>query len=146
MDNEKRIPARAVLFSVSIVVLLSLVNIGSNVALQVFISLTTLAVYVSYFLAIAMVFLRRFSSNPPRMGPWSMGRFGMAVNAFALLYSVYVIVWLPFPTTMPITGANFNYSSPIFGFVVFIAAGWYLIKRSSWHGLREDVIEVAINK
>ena len=102
--------------------------------------------YVSYFLAIAMMLLRRFSSEPPRTGPWSMGRFGMAVNAFALLYTAYIIVWLPFPTTMPITGANFNYSSPIFGLVLIVAAGWYLVKRRSWYGLREDVIEVAINK
>lgn len=80
------------------------------------------------------------------MGPWTMGRLGLAVNAFALIYTAYAIIWLPFPTTMPITGANFNYSSPILAAVVLIAVGWWFVKRNSWPGLREDIIEVAITK
>lgn len=146
MDSSKRVPARAVLFSVFIVVLLSLVNIGSNVALQVFVSLSTLAMYVSYFIAILMMILRRFSSTPPQMGPWTMGRFSIVVNIFALVYTAYIIVWLPFPITIPINAENFNYSSPIFGFVVLVALGWWVVKRTSWPGLREDIIQVAINK
>ncbi|PPJ55501.1 hypothetical protein CBER1_07038 [Cercospora berteroae] len=146
VDSVKRVPARAVLLSVAIVVLLSLVNIGSSVALQVFISLSTLAMYISYFIAILMMFLRRFGSSPPQMGPWTTGRLGLAVNAFALIYTAYAIIWLPFPTTMPFTGANFNYSSPILAAVVLIAVGWWFVKRNSWPGLREDIIEVAITK
>ncbi|KAI5356862.1 Putative amino acid/polyamine transporter I [Septoria linicola] len=129
VDSSKRVPARAVLFSVFIVVLLSLVNIGSNVALQVFGSLSTLAI-----------------STPPQMGPWTMGRLGIVVNIFALVYTAYIIIWLPFPITIPINAENFNYSSPIFGLVVLVALGWWGVKRKSWPGLREDVIEIAINK
>ena len=72
-----------------------------------------------------------------------MGRFGPYVNAFALVYTAYVMIWLPFPSIMPITGPNFNYSSPILGAVVLLAVIWWLIYHKRWPGLRQDVIEVA---
>lgn len=75
-----------------------------------------------------------------------MGKLGMPINLFALVYTAYVIIWLPFPSTMPITGANFNYSSPILGFVVLLALGMWMVRRKSWPGLREDIMEVAIKK
>lgn len=134
------------LFSATIVCLLTLVNIGSSVALQVFISLSTIALYISYFIAILMMLIRRFSTTPPEFGPWTMGKFGLPVNVFALVYSAYVIIWLPFPTAMPITGPNFNYSSPILAAVVLLALGLWFIRRRTWPGLREDIIEVAIKK
>lgn len=146
VDSVKRVPARAVLFSISIVFLLTLINFGSSVAFQVFTSLSTISMYVSYFIAILMMVFARLSSSPPPVGPWTMGRLGMPVNLFALVYTAYIIVWLPFPTTMPITGANFNYSSPILGFVILAALALWMVKRKTWPGLREDVIEVAINK
>ncbi|CAK4034326.1 amino acid permease [Lecanosticta acicola] len=149
VDAQKRVPARAVLFSSMLVVLLSLVNIGSTVAMQVFISLSTIAMYLSYFIAILMMFLRRLSSSSspsPQLGPWTMGKLGMPVNIFALVYTAYIIIWLPFPTTIPITGANFNYASPMLFFVILLALGLWVFRRRTWPGLREDIVEVAINK
>lgn len=146
VDSEKRVPARAVMFSIAVVVLLTLINIGSSVAFQVFTSLSTIALYLSYFIAIGSMLLRRLSASPPEFGPWTMGKLGMPVNIFALVYTGYIIVWLPFPTTMPITGANFNYSSPILAAVLLLALGLWIVRSKTWPGLREDIMEVAIKK
>lgn len=70
----------------------------------------------------------------------------MPVNVFALVYTAYIIVWLPLPTTMPITGVNFNYSSPILAAVILLALGLWIVRRKTWPGLREDIMEVAIKK
>ncbi|EME45117.1 hypothetical protein DOTSEDRAFT_87554 [Dothistroma septosporum NZE10] len=146
VDYSKRVPARAVLFSMAIVILLTFINFGSALAFQVFVSLSTVALYLSYFIAILMMFLRRLSSTPPERGPWNMGRIGMPINISALVYTAYIIIWLPFPTTMPITGVNFNYASPVLCFVLLVALVLWGFKRKSWPGLRQDIIEVAINK
>ena len=49
-----------------------------------------------------------------KMGPWSMGRWGIPVNIFSLVYLIFVIIWMPFPVMLSVTGTNMNYAGPVF--------------------------------
>jgi len=44
-----------------------------------------------------------------------LGRYGIAINLVALAYLGYVIIWMPFPTMLPVTGSNMNYAVIIIG-------------------------------
>jgi choline transport protein len=50
-----------------------------------------------------------------------MGRWGIAVNLFALTYIGYIVIWTPWPPFHPVTASTFNYSGPILIAVVFFA-------------------------
>ncbi|PSN70490.1 hypothetical protein BS50DRAFT_585901 [Corynespora cassiicola Philippines] len=87
-------------------------------AFNALISLPALALYISYFLPIFFLFARRlFGARdvPIPWGPFWLGRLGPWVNLGAMAYIVFVVVWMPFPTVLPASGANMNYAGPLIG-------------------------------
>jgi choline transport protein len=68
---------------------------------------------------ITFLALRRISRNEPEPGPFTMGRrVGLAVNLLALAYLIFVVIWMPFPQALPVTGSNMNYAGPLLGAVI----------------------------
>ena len=122
-------PTNSVIFIVICVSLLSLINIGSSTAFNALISLTTLGFYFSYAIPILMFAIRRFSaSNPIVFGPWKLGKLGLVVNIIAITFCIFLIIFLPFPAVLPVTGTNMNYASPVFIFVMLCAAVNYVVR------------------
>lgn len=74
-----------------IVVLLSLINLGSNVALNAINSLAAVSVLTSYLISIGCLIWRRVSGEPLPPRKWSLGKYGLAINciAFSLLLPLY---------------------------------------------------------
>jgi choline transport protein len=102
----------------------ALVIIGLSTAFNALISLPALALYVSYLFPILFLLWRRLSTGHPAPIPWGpikLGRVGPFVNAYAICYIVFVLIWMPFPTTLPVDRFNMNYAGPIFGAVMLIA-------------------------
>lgn len=74
-----------------------------------------------------------------------MGRWGVPINIFALIYTAYVMVFLVFPAYLPVEGNNFNYALPIFAFVFFVALGlWFGWAKNNWPGLNKEIIETVL--
>ena len=74
-----------------------------------------------------------------------MGRYGVAINVFAMVYTAYIMVFLVFPSFLPVAGDNFNYALPIFAFVIFVALGlWFGWARNNWPGLNKEVIDIVL--
>lgn len=139
-------PVSAVIFPVIICALLAILNIPSTIALLVFTSLSTFALYVSYISLIGcMIDARLRRPHQLSFGTWKMGEWGLSVNVFALLYSLYVAIWLVCPTSQPITAANMNYALPLWAGFVCVALGlWIVWGRRSWKGINEDIVGLVL--
>lgn len=125
--------------------LLSLLNIMSTAAFGAFIALSSLGLMASYSIAIGCMLHARFRKEPVQFGSWRLGRFGLPINIFALIFTLYITVFLPFPSTLPVTGANMNYALPIFVFTTLLALGlWVFWAEKHWRGLDLDIIEYVI--
>jgi amino acid transporter len=98
--------------------ILSLIYIGSSTAFNAIISLTTLALYISYFFPILFFMLRKVRGPPLDYGPFQLGRWGIPINLASLAYLIYAATWMPFPIVLPVTAQNMNYSGPIFLVIV----------------------------
>ena len=117
------------------VMVISLIVIGSTAAFNAIISLSTLALYVSYIIPIVLLIIKRFRKEPVQWGPWRLGRWGLAINIFAVGYAIFIIIFLPFPPILPVTWSNMNYSGLIFGLVlIFALVDWFTFGRKRWHG------------
>jgi choline transport protein len=129
-----------------IVGLLSLLNIGSTAAFGAIIALSSLALYFSYFIAISCMLGSRYSKHEPvKLGGWNLGRYGPAVNVFALVYTGWMCVFLPFPTTLPVDAVNMNYCGPIFGAVMlFVGGSWVVWGRKRWTGVEDGVVRLVV--
>ena len=78
-------------------------------------------------------------------GGWKLGKLGVPVNAFAMIYTAYIMVFLTFPAYLPVTGTNMNYALLIFAFVFFVALGlWFVWARKNWMGLNSEVIDIVL--
>lgn len=106
--------------------LLSLIQIGSDVAFTVLVSLSTLGIMSTYLLSIGCVLLKRIRGEQLPSARWSLGRFGLAINAFSVLYSLFIVILCCFPLTLPVDTASANWAPLIWAGVIIIAAIAYV--------------------
>ena len=125
-----RLPLNSQVLLATCLCLLALINVGSSTAFNAFISLPALGLYISYFFPIFFLLWRRLSrsqSTPIPWGPFRLGAAGPCVNLGAICYLLFVIVWMPFPTFLPVDSINMNYAGPIVGAVILGALlDWWI--------------------
>ena len=115
--------------------LINLINIASSTAFSAIISLTTVSLYASYILPIAIMIWRWLRNDEPKFGPYTLGRYGLLVNVIAILWGTFAVIFEVFPTEMPVTAANMNYASLMFGStVIFSLATWFLYGGKTFQG------------
>ena len=111
------VPVRAIWFSILVVVLLSLLKIASTAAFREIKSLSLMALYFSYAIAMSSMLFARYASahggQRLELGKWNLGRYGVYINCFALLLTVHVWIRVPLPQTLPVTAQNTDYAGPI---------------------------------
>lgn len=128
--------------SVTLSILLSLIVIGSSVALEAIVSLCTLAAFMSYTLPIgSFLWYRITHADTIVYGPWKLGVWGIPINIFALGWCIFFVVILPFPSVMPVTWDTMNYAGPI-GLAVFaiLTVDWIVRARRNYHGPRVEIV------
>jgi amino acid transporter len=144
ISPRHRVPVRSIWLPIVVVMCLACLNIASYAAFGAFIALASLALFTSYAIAIACM-LRARLQNKVQYGGWTMGKFGVPINIFALVYSGWMMVFFCFPSWLPVTGQGFNYALPIFAFVVLVAlALWFISARKTWPGLNKEIIDVVL--
>ncbi|KAJ9645999.1 hypothetical protein H2199_003042 [Coniosporium tulheliwenetii] len=102
------IPLNAVLISLAVTILLSLINLGSSVALTAMFSLSLASGMTSYTLCIGCVLLKRFRGESFRIGG---GRWAASL----------------FPAVTPVKPSTMNWAVVMYGSVVLFATGYYFV-------------------
>lgn len=78
---------------------------------------------------------KRIKGEHIPFGPWNMGKYGFAVNIYALLYTIIVMVFSFFPPGTPVTALSMNWSCVVFsGVVIFGLLFWVVQGRKQWQG------------
>ncbi|KAG6038672.1 hypothetical protein E4U41_003907 [Claviceps citrina] len=136
IDKTRGIPTNACIASAGMSVLLSLTYIGSPVAFYAITSLCNVALLQCYCLSIGCMLYRRiYHLETLPYARFSLGRCGMLINALAITSSLWGFIWCFWPQAYPVTAAGFNWASPIFVSVLFIASVYYAFAgRHNYHG------------
>lgn len=141
------VPANAVTFTCIFTVLLSLINLGSDVAFYAskfihilntstcqsntptVISLNVVSLMITYMASIGAVLYRRVF-HPELLPPcrWSLGRWGVPINLGGFLYSCHAFFWCFWPNTTPVEITGFNWSSVMFVGVAIICLVDYVFR------------------
>ena len=142
MSRYYRIPVRSIVLITFVACLLGLVNIGSSTAFNAFTSLPLVGHYTSYLLPITLLVVRRFGRKEIPWGPWTLGRWGLAINLVAITYSVVLILFAVFPPFLPVSAGNLNYAGIIFGAaMVLCTIMWFAYGRKAYCGPIREVVE-----
>lgn len=120
------IPLRAVLVSVAVSSLLSLVNIGSYVALNAINSLGVVSLLFSYMVTIGCMVWRRLYGAALPPARWSLGRFGLAVNLMSLAFVLPLTFFAFWPVKYNPTVAELNWAPVMFVGILAMAGIYYL--------------------
>ncbi|KAJ5735244.1 uncharacterized protein N7483_000369 [Penicillium malachiteum] len=129
VDEKRKIPTNAIILSCIISCALSLINIGSETAFNAIISLNVAALMYTYIISIACVIYRKiWHPETLPVARWSMGKWSLPVNIIGLLYCIFALFWSLWPTEVPVTAANFNWSVVIFVVVFIISLVMYVFK------------------
>ncbi|KJX98666.1 amino acid permease like protein [Zymoseptoria brevis] len=141
MNKTWNIPFNAVYLTSIAVVLLSLIQLGSTLAFNIVVSLSLLGLLSTYMISIGCVLLRRLRSQPLPPARWSLGRWGIAVNGFAFVYSGFVIVWSCFPPTLPIDTASANWAPAVWVGVIVVSVVFYVAYGKERYTAPVDFVE-----
>jgi choline transport protein len=105
--------------------LLGLINIGSSVAFNAIVSLVVAAYFGSYMIPLSIVIYKRITHVPLQMGPWNLGKWGLAINLFSMLWLILTWLFSFFPIGLPVTPENMNWSSVLWGALMTLGITWY---------------------
>lgn len=138
------IPQNAVLVTVVISIVLSLVNIGHTAAFNGVISISIAGLFGSYLIASALLLYRRVTGaihtrddnddiltntigGKLTWGPWRLrGAFGIANNAFSCAYLTYTFFFSFWPPSREVTPETFNWAVLVFTVVVVFSVVYYM--------------------
>lgn len=135
VDPRFAIPLYSIGLTALISCLLGLINIGSSVAFNAIISLVAAGFFSTYIITISLMIRKRLSGEPIEFGPWNMGKWGMAVNVYAVAYSIIVTVFSFFPPATPVTAVSMNWSCAVYGgVIIFGLVFWMVSGRKQWQG------------
>ncbi|CAJ2502234.1 Uu.00g096280.m01.CDS01 [Anthostomella pinea] len=141
--TKDQLPANAIFTTLGITVLLSLIILGSSVALGALISLVVAALFSSYLLSCGLLLWRRctgalqpYSTNWESLdsgrltwGPWRVPEpLGTINNVVACLYCAFLLFWSFWPQYTPVTPETMNWSILVFGSVVGFCILWYVFR------------------
>ena len=123
-------------------ILLSFIVLGSSTAFNDLVTFAVSGLNSSYLVASGFLLYRRctgsilprhlsFASKDSEgtklvFGPWYIpGMYGIAVNAFACVYLIILIFFCMWPSELPVTAKNMNYTALVTAVVIASSIGYY---------------------
>ncbi|ORY11433.1 amino acid/polyamine transporter I [Clohesyomyces aquaticus] len=122
------LPLNSIMISYLIAVLLSLINLGSTVAFNIVTSLGTGALLCSYIVSIGCVTLKRLRKEPLLPSRFSLGRYGLPINIFSVLFLCLAFVMTFFPSVPHPTPVGMNWNILVFGTVVVFSVTYFAFR------------------
>lgn len=121
--------------------LLSLINIGSTIALNNITSLSLVAILSSYIASIGCVLLKRLTGQELLPAKFRLpAGVGLGLNAFSIVFLTFAFIFAFFPGNPNPTVAQMNWASLIYGAVlIFAILDYFLRARHVYDGPVEYV-------
>ncbi|KAG7423273.1 Choline transport protein [Fusarium oxysporum f. sp. raphani] len=129
VKRNEHVPSRAIWTVTAFQILLGFIYLGSSAAFNAILSMAIIGMYLSYLLPIlAMLFQGRSKLATKDYGPFKLGNaFGTLVNIVSVSWIILVIVFSAFPSAMPVSAQDMNYSSVIIVGWMFFGVLYYLL-------------------
>ncbi|KAH8731958.1 amino acid/polyamine transporter I [Phaeosphaeriaceae sp. PMI808] len=122
VNQSSQVPVRSVVLVTVLQMLLGFIYLGNTTAYNAIVSMAILGLYASYLMPIVyfMIYGRpNFSSD--EFGRFKMPKIlGLVMNIISCAWLVISMVFSTFPTVMPVTPQNMNYS-------IVVMVGWVVL-------------------
>lgn len=126
IDRVWKVPARALWLQGLIIALVGVLYLFASTVLSAILSVSTIALTVSYGMPIMALLVVGRDKLPP--GEFSLGRLGYVTNWISVIYCCITTVFFFFPSTPNPSPGNMNYAIAVFGVMLIVAVGFWFIK------------------
>lgn len=133
MNHKRLVPDNSVYLTSAASGALCLLNLFSTFAFNIIVSLTLLALLSTYIISIGCVLRKRLLGETLPKARWSLGRFGVPINAFALFYCGFVLVFACFPSQVPVTLMTANWAPLVWIGVMGFAGVVYMVHGKKYY-------------
>ncbi|EPQ30757.1 uncharacterized protein PFL1_01658 [Pseudozyma flocculosa PF-1] len=125
VNKQLDLPLNALILSTVVISLLGLIYLGSTAAFSAFTGVATICLSISYGIPIAISMFR--GRRVLLDAPYSLGRFGYAINGITFAWIVLATILFCMPTTKQVTAPTMNYASVVFSFFFVCSAAWWAL-------------------
>lgn len=128
IDGTWKAPVRALWAQGCLVALVGVLYLFADTVLQAILSVSTIALTISYGIPIAVLLLVG-RENLPAGATFQLGnRWGCTLNIISLVYCVVTTVFFFFPPGPSPSAANMNWAIAVFGVMLVIALGFWMVQ------------------
>ncbi|KAI9507073.1 amino acid/polyamine transporter I [Russula earlei] len=126
---DSRFPVRTVWLSCALSFMLGLPSLGSQVAFNAATSITTIGLYISYGVPIA---LRVINADGFVRGPFHLGKLSYPVAITVVVWIGFISIVFCLPQVNPINAQTFNYAPVAVGVVLAYALVFWAVSARKW--------------
>ncbi|KAK1528160.1 amino acid permease [Colletotrichum paranaense] len=119
VNKRQQIPVHSVVLVTVLQMFLGFIYLGNTTAFNAILSMAIIGMYLSYIIPIVYMLVHgRKNLSRSDFGPFKLGPvLGPILNVISLIWMTVVIIFSTFPSAMPVTPQNMNYS-------IVVMAGW----------------------
>ncbi|KAK8061744.1 hypothetical protein PG994_008110 [Apiospora phragmitis] len=138
VDATWKVPARATWAQGVIIGLIGVLYIFANTVLEAIISVSTIALTISYAMPILTLLCVGRDKLPA--GPFRLGCFGATANWVSMAYCCVTTVFFFFSSTPHPAASDMNWAIAVFGIMMIVALGfWFLKSRYTYFQATVDI-------
>ncbi|PKX93378.1 putative amino acid permease family protein [Aspergillus novofumigatus IBT 16806] len=138
VDPAWKAPVRALWAQGVLIALVGVLYLFANTVLEAILSVSTIALTISYALPIAVLLFVGRDQLPP--GPFRLGRWGTVVNWISVVYCAITTVFFFFPGSPDPAPGDMNYAIAVFGVMLVVAVAFWFIQGSRTYLQTADAI------
>ncbi|KAK5791743.1 hypothetical protein VI817_007052 [Penicillium citrinum] len=143
VDKTWKMPVRALWLQGLLIALVGVLYLGVNTVLQAILSVSTIALTISYCIPILSLLLVGRHRLPP--GEFRLARFGPTINWISVIYCIVTTVFFFFPDSPAPSPSDMNYAIAVFGVMLIIALSFWIFKGHKSYLRSEDAMNAIIN-
>ncbi|KAF2264196.1 GABA permease [Lojkania enalia] len=138
VSKSKQVPIYAILVTALVQAAFNSIYFGTynSTGFNTVIAIATEGFYLSYAMPLLSRILAHVSGRKHRLeGPYSLGRYGLALNVIGFLFLSFCCITFNFPSVNPVNSDNMNYTSAAIGVVMLISViTWITTGRKRFTG------------
>jgi len=135
VNTTWKVPLRMLWLNGAIVGIIGILYLFSNTVLQAILSVSTIALTISYAMPILTLLIVGRDKLPP--GPFRLGKWGYTINWISVIYCSITTVFFFFPSEPNPSAEDMNYAIVVFGIMLVIALAFWFLKGKKTY-LRTD--------
>jgi choline transport protein len=140
IGDRTKAPTAALVLTWGIICAISLIYVGNATAYYGISSACTVALIISYAFPLLINAVWGFQHCTIPRGGFTLGRLHRPVAVAALVWCIYISIFLCFPLYQPVTKDNMNYASVVLmGGIGIAALSWFTYGKSRYVGVTQNL-------